>query len=607
MIAGLTNHLWQSTLFALAVALLTIAFRTNRAQLRYWLWFSASLKFFLPFALLMSLGSHLNWAPEAKKIATPVVSLAVDQIARPFPADPSFVPVAPAPIAWLPVAIFGIWTIGFAVIAVIRFRGWLQVRAAVRSSIPLQLPVAPEVDARLSPGLLEPGVVGSWRPILLLPDGIVERLTTSELETVLAHELCHVRRRDNLSAAIHMIVEAAFWFHPVVWWIGARLVTERERACDEDVLRLGNQPRVYAEAILNVCRLYAESPLACVSGVSGADIRQRIESIMAGQVSKNLNRARKALLAGACVVAVSAPIVIGLIVVPRGSAQSADSGQKFEVASIRLSACNNTGPASAFIAGNGGRRASTPGRVILECAHMRDVIQRAYGYPDPNNNPLRGQVLGGPGWLDSDTFDIEAKAEGTPPASQMQGPMMRALLEDRFRMKAHRETREAPVYELTAAKDGPKLHATKAGSCITTDGDQPPGQSELPHCGGHTENGHGFDLYGSTLANLCKVLSLKLDRDVIDKTGISGLFDIHLDLARDPVTPAVGTGAPNDADSIRPGDATSIVKGFLRDMQQTSDGLIIPALQQQLGMKLESAKGSAAFLVIDHIEKPTEN
>ena len=121
MIAGLTNHLWQSTLFALAAALLTIAFRTNHAPLRYWLWFSASLKFFLPFALLMSFGSQLIWAPAAKKIATPVVSLAIDQISRPFPADPSFVPAGRAPIPWLRVAIFSIWTIGFAVITPSRY------------------------------------------------------------------------------------------------------------------------------------------------------------------------------------------------------------------------------------------------------------------------------------------------------------------------------------------------------------------------------------------------------------------------------------------------------------------------------------------------------
>ena len=103
--------------------------------------------------------------------------------------------------------------------------------------------------------------------------GIIERLTPTQLEAVLAHELTHVWRRDNLTAAMHMIVEAVFWFHPLVWWIGARLVEERERACDEEVLRLGNEAQVYAESILKVCQFYIESPLACVSGVTGSDLR----------------------------------------------------------------------------------------------------------------------------------------------------------------------------------------------------------------------------------------------------------------------------------------------------------------------------------------------
>ena len=80
--------------------------------------------------------------------------------------------------------------------------------------------------------------------------------------------------RDNLSASIHMIVEAVFGFHPLVWWIGVRLVDERERACDEDVLRLGNERHVYAEAILNVCKYYLESPLVCVSGITGSDLKE---------------------------------------------------------------------------------------------------------------------------------------------------------------------------------------------------------------------------------------------------------------------------------------------------------------------------------------------
>ena len=82
-----------------------------------------------------------------------------------------------------------------------------------------------------------------------------------------------------------------------MWWIGARLVEERERACDEDVLSLGNQPRIYADAILNVYRLYTESPLVCVSGVTGSNIRRRVEAIMTNRKGLTLNSAKKLLLA----------------------------------------------------------------------------------------------------------------------------------------------------------------------------------------------------------------------------------------------------------------------------------------------------------------------
>lgn len=74
-----------------------------------------------------------------------------------------------------------------------------------------------------------------------------------QVEAILAHELCHVRRRDNLAVALQMVVEALFWFHPLVWWLEQRLVDERERACDEEVIRLGSEPQSYAESILKTC------------------------------------------------------------------------------------------------------------------------------------------------------------------------------------------------------------------------------------------------------------------------------------------------------------------------------------------------------------------
>ncbi len=316
MIGELTNHLWQSTFYAMAAAMLALAFRRNRAQVRYWLWLSASLKFFVPFSLLMSLGSYLAWALSARAVMTQAVSLTIVQITQPFPE-------ALSPVTnWLLIAVLGVWVCGFGAIALIRFKDWLGIRAAVRSSTPLDIPAIPTtVEVRSSASLLEPGVVGLLRPVLLLPEGILQRLTPAQLEAVLAHELCHVRRRDNLTAALHMIVEAVFWFHPLIWWIGARLVEERELACDEEVLSLGNDPQVYAQGILNVCKFYVESPIVCVAGVTGSNLRKRMERIMKNQFGTALSARKKLLLAIAGVAVLAVPVVSGMAV-PRLSAQS---------------------------------------------------------------------------------------------------------------------------------------------------------------------------------------------------------------------------------------------------------------------------------------------
>jgi bla regulator protein BlaR1 len=126
MIGAWTNHLWQSTVFAFAAGLLTVAFRKNRAPVRYWLWFSASFKFFVPFSLLMSLGSHLGWAPAAAKIATPTVSFTMVQITQPFSGAMPLAPSTRSTHDWVPIAIFGIWVCGFSGVALIRFRGFVS-------------------------------------------------------------------------------------------------------------------------------------------------------------------------------------------------------------------------------------------------------------------------------------------------------------------------------------------------------------------------------------------------------------------------------------------------------------------------------------------------
>jgi TonB family protein len=155
--------------------------------------------------------------------------------------------------------------------------------------------------------------------VLLLPRGIAEHLTRAQLEAVLEHELSHWRRRDNLTAAVHMLVEAVFWFHPLVWWIGARLVAERERACDEAVVRAGHDGRIYAEGILNVCERYVASAFKCAAGISGADLKSRVVEIARNRVMSALPMEKKLLLGSLALATVLVPIVFGAAAQDSGS------------------------------------------------------------------------------------------------------------------------------------------------------------------------------------------------------------------------------------------------------------------------------------------------
>ena len=285
----LANHLWQSTLFAVVAGLLTLALSDNRPQARYLLWLVASVKFLVPFSLLVMVGSLFE-RHHVMATAPSRVPLIIEQISEPFVSrgSPTTVPASqPSVIPFVPI-LWAIWTIGFVILVVSWWKRWQQIRAALSAASPLHLPIG--VEAMSSPAFMEPGVFGVRRPILLLPDGITGHLTPGQLEAILNHELCHIRRRDNLAAALHMVVEALFWFHPLVWWVGARLMDERERACDEEVLQMGSEPEAYAGGILKICELYLDkSSLPCVAGVTRLNLRKRIEEIMANRIGANLS------------------------------------------------------------------------------------------------------------------------------------------------------------------------------------------------------------------------------------------------------------------------------------------------------------------------------
>jgi bla regulator protein BlaR1 len=613
MIGTVANHLWQSTAFASAVGLFTLAFRKNRAQVRFQLWLCASLKFLVPFSILMSLGSHWELGPAVKKAAPPAVSAAVIEISQPFMelSLQQAAPSAPRARDWLPIAILGGWVCGFAIIAAVRLRDWRGIKAALRASAPTNIPA--RVEVRSSPGLLEPGAVGWLRPVLLLPAGIEDHLTPAQLKAVLAHELCHIARRDNLTSAIHMFVEAVFWFHPLVWWIGSRLIEERERACDEEVLRVTGDPKAYADAILNVCKRYVESPLVCVPGVSGSNLKKRIEAIMTDRLVLRLNFVKKIAIATAGVAVLTLPILVGVMNTSSTSAQSTERA-RFVTGSIRPSVnCENGGP-TVTTGGQAGTRGTKstrkggdarPGTLSVHCATLggeAGLIRQAYivfATGEPNVRIPSPALTGGPDWLDSEGFDIEARADGEPSGEMMRGPMMQTLLEDKMKLKVRSETREAPAYALVASEGTPRLQAFQEGSCAPNDLSRSLAMRPTPgvkHCSFFVGSSPlvgpmpTAEAKGATLNDFAKLLSWAVGRPVIDATGITGRFDFHLEFALDENTPKLLE-----------------LRSKLGEAVSTARPTILTAIQQQYGLKLVPSQAPREFLVVDHVEKPSAN
>jgi bla regulator protein blaR1 len=340
---AVANHLWQSTLFVMLAAVATLALRKNQARVRHHLWLAASLKFLVPFSLLMSVGSHLARLHSSAD-SQPVFYFVLQTMSQPFHRVPdSQGLLAASLLRWLPGMVAILWLAGFVTVIGLWWVRWRRVAAAIRGAVPVShgreveilrrveekfAGIRSPISLRSSQTLLEPGIFGILRPLLLWPAGISHQLQDAHLEAILAHEVQHVRRRDNLAAATHMVVEAIFWFHPLVWWLGARLVEERERACDEEVLRLGNEPEIYAESILKTCEFCVASPLACVSGVTGADLKQRIVRIMTQRSVDKLGFLKKLLLVAIGTGAVAAPIIGGLIKAPVATAQSTQANRE---------------------------------------------------------------------------------------------------------------------------------------------------------------------------------------------------------------------------------------------------------------------------------------
>ncbi|HWH57438.1 MAG TPA: M56 family metallopeptidase [Terriglobales bacterium] len=616
---AVADHLWQSTVFAVAATLLTVLLKKNQARIRYWIWLAALMKFLLPFSLLIGLGAMLP-RPKYASVTTLTAYTAMDTMSEPFAADA--LPVTPTHVVRsmghkTPEAVASVWLCGFVVVLAVWWIRWRRVAAIVREATEasagreLETLRRLERDANMLPvrlllsqSSMEPGMFGVIRPVLLWPQGISARLSDGQVESILAHELCHVRRRDNLFAMAQMVVHTVFWFYPPVWWIGAGMVEERERACDEEVLGRGSNAEMYAESVLKICEFCLESPLVCVSGITGADLKRRIVQIMARHFGRKLSLRKKLILAMAGLVAIAGPVAFGVVrMTPLHMQILHATGPlpSYEVATIKP----EVGPhIPANLAKNVRRFTGT----------TKDLIEGAYNIP----YGAAERVVGGPSWISSDRYIIEGKVpeilmarmatmEGTE--SRMQNSLMKqSLLAERFKLKVHFEMRELPVYALVVAKGGPKMKPTDPSADVPPLyfpplGAEKPNAPSAPPVRRYMNtfgpnhrlvvNGDGpgvlvMNTNGVALDNVAQSLEEAVDdlggRTIVNRTGLDGQYDFTLKWATQQiVNPQSEDSAPADAPSI------------------------FTALEEQLGLKLVPAKGMVEVVVIDSIERPSEN
>jgi uncharacterized protein (TIGR03435 family) len=575
----LLHFLWQGTLIA---ALYAAARRFARPNTRY-------------FVACVALAAMMAAPPIAWRLLRQSDALPVSMhLLERVPLTPSTGPAETVTL-WEPVSsaqsaqilpwVVAVWLAGAMALWIRLIGAWI-VAARIRSTLVRPAPpewqqtlnrlkarvgVSRPVRLLISALVQTPAVIGWLRPVVLVPIGALAGLPSAQIEALLIHELAHIRRHDYLVNILQSVAEALLFYHPAVWWVSGHIRTEREMCCDDVAVSLTGDAFTYASAL---AELEASRPahLRSAMAASGSSLSDRIRRLL-GQsrpVARTLTGADAAL--SALLLMIAAYSVF---------AQSAPA-PRFEVASIKL---DKSAPPRHIVR-------PLPGGLHTENASVRMLMLNAYGVQS-------FQIVGGPAWIESEGYNIDAKAEGS--ASQRQVfLMLQSLLEDRFHLKVHRETKELPAYALAPAKGGIKLPAPKEGDCVSPNPSAsdwaggrlpPPGAdpASLP-CGSVKVilQPSGARLQGAKapMTEFIRMLSMVLGAPVIDKTGFTEPFDVRLDFLPDETTGALPP-PPAPPDDPNP--------------------TILTAIQEQLGLKLESTKGPVEVLVIDRLERPAEN
>ena len=444
-----------------------------------------------------------------------------------------------------------------------------RLKTRIRVSRPVRLLVSSLVQA--------PAVVGWLRPVVLVPVGALTGLPPEQIEALLLHELAHIRRHDYLVNVLQSVVEALLFYHPAVWWISGHIRTERELCCDDVAVSVSGDVLTYARAL---AELESARPahFRAAMAATGGSLAHRIARLLGQSRPASRTLSGPGIIAAAMLLGITAFAVFG---------QPA-ARPKFEVASIKPSQEQRFMMVRPL---PGRLTATAPVRLLMQNAYtvqsfqivggpaldrFRAVCNRSQGRRQRQSCPdIPDAAVAARGPLPVEDPSRNEGTSGLCAGTRQERPQAAAPERRELRGLAHGR----------ASRAGRRQNAT--GRCRV----RPP----LARCGsvGVMVAPPGARMQGGKvlMPEFIRMLSMVLGRPVIDKTGFSGLFDVRLDFLPDEIT------ASTAASSAR----------CCRCTPDSNVPSILTALQEQLGLRLESTKGPVEVIVIDHVERPSAN
>ena len=609
----LVHFVWQGAIIGLASAALLRIMRRTSPQIRY-------------VAACAALGAMLT-APlvTAWALSNPVVVSSGVSASGPAPSSahhepaahaprtpaddvrssaPSLAATDPAVDAWQPFVV-ACWLAGVAIFLARLLSGWWRVRRLHRAALTAGPSRWTEAASRIAaaldlhrivrvadwPSIDTPTVIGWVRPVVVLPVAALSNLSPSQVDAILAHELAHVRRHDFVVNLLQTLVETLLFYHPAVWWLSGRVRAEREHCCDLIAVEVCGDPLSYAEALAEL-ETWRTADASLGVAATGGSLVDRVRRLLGapsedgswspGTTSLVVAAVLLLLIAGAS-SALRATQSAGQSPSPdRPLLDDARDGEAWSVV------FNHSTSQMRFIGFTG-----------------RDLIRFAYQFPGE-------RVLGGPPWIDDETFRLVVDLDGPPAADETPG-IVRRLLEERFKLQAHVDTRDVPVYALVMSRadgtPGPNLR-TSSRDCFDMqswiDAGQPPrevrfGAERQPVCGEEAWDSTisrksyvaiSMPQFAERLGGYSELATVQgrpwpRTRDVVDRTGLSGRYDVDIHAFR-PAAALMGR--------------YPLLEALFEPLGFPSMGT---ALEQQLGLMLEDATAPYDVIVIDYAERPS--